>query len=216
MARARTQPVLWARRKLSRLPRAIRIALAIAILLPLLVLTNLAYHVIRKPSELLFFVGRRLDKEPSRRGGNTDRCSAPIPPARSRPNCWPRWRRSKVPAIRWPAPTGAGDRAFNPFAIYKPASSAVGLYQMLDAAAAEAARTVSEGTRSPIPVAGSSASISARSRAMPPNSRPCIWITMWRGFWLARRRRGKPAAEAGSRRIHPSLRRGSRLGLRAP
>src|SRR6202165_900229 len=30
------------------------------------------------------------------------------------------------------------------------------------------------------------------------------------------RRSGKPAAEAGSRRIHPSLRRRSRLGLRAP
>src|ERR1700721_775124 len=65
MARARTQSVLWARRKLSRLPRAIRLALAIALLLPLLSLTNPACHVIRKPTELFFFVGHRLDKEPS-------------------------------------------------------------------------------------------------------------------------------------------------------
>jgi hypothetical protein len=37
----------------------------IAILLPLLALTNLAYHVIRKPTELFFFIGHRLDKEPA-------------------------------------------------------------------------------------------------------------------------------------------------------
>jgi len=28
-------------------------------------LTNLVYHVIRKPTELFFFVGHRLDKEPA-------------------------------------------------------------------------------------------------------------------------------------------------------
>ena len=65
MAPARTQLILRARRNLARLPRAIRIAAVIAILFPLLALTNLAYHVIRKPTELFFFVGHRLDKEPA-------------------------------------------------------------------------------------------------------------------------------------------------------
>ena len=65
MAPARTQPILRARRNLARLPRGVRIAIAIAILLPLLALTNLVYHVIRKPTELFFFVGHRLDKEPA-------------------------------------------------------------------------------------------------------------------------------------------------------
>src|ERR1700735_484838 len=140
MARARTQPVLWARRKLSRLPRAIRIALAIAILLPLLALTNLAYHVIRKPTELFFFVGHRLDKEPPetwRQYGPLFRTyfTSAIPPQlvgalapgerSGNPVDRTYWR------WRW---------SFNPFAIYQPASSAVGLFQTLDATAAEAAR----------------------------------------------------------------------------
>jgi hypothetical protein len=47
------------------LDTTVRIAAVIAILLPLLALTNLVYHVIRKPTELFFFVGNRLDKEPA-------------------------------------------------------------------------------------------------------------------------------------------------------
>jgi Transglycosylase SLT domain len=140
MARARTQPVLWARRKLSRLPRAIRIALAIAILLPLLALTNLAYHVIRKPTELFFFVGHRLDKEPS----ETWRQYGPLFRAYSTSTITPELLAALAQVESSGNPV---DRtywrwrwSFNPFAIYQPASSAVGLFQMLDATAAEAAR----------------------------------------------------------------------------
>jgi Transglycosylase SLT domain len=140
MAPARTQLILRARRNLARLPRSIQIALAIAILLPLLALTNLVYHVIRKPTELFFFVGHRLDKEPA----ETWRQYGPLFRAYSTSTITPEllaalaqvessgnpvdhtyWR------WRW---------SFNPFAIYQPASSAVGLFQMLDATAAEAAR----------------------------------------------------------------------------
>jgi Transglycosylase SLT domain len=140
MALARTQPVLWARRNFARLPRAIRIALAIALLLPLLALTNLVYHVVRKPTELFFFVGHRLDKEPAetwRQYGAlfrtyststiTPELLAALAQIESSGNPVDRtyWR------WRW---------SFNPFAIYQPASSAVGLFQTLDATAAEAAR----------------------------------------------------------------------------
>jgi hypothetical protein len=55
----------WVRGQFARAPWAIRIAGIIAILLALLALTNLVYHVIRKPTELFFFVGHRLDKEPA-------------------------------------------------------------------------------------------------------------------------------------------------------
>jgi hypothetical protein len=140
MARARTQPILWARQNLGRLPRSLRIAIVIALLLPLLALTNLAYHVIRKPTELFFFVGHRLDKEPAetwRQYGALFRSysTATIAPellaalaqVESSGNPLDRtyWR------WRW---------SFNPFAIYQPASSAVGLFQMLDQTAAETAR----------------------------------------------------------------------------
>jgi hypothetical protein len=125
---------------LARLPRSIRIALTIAILLPLFALTNLVYHVVRKPTELFFFVGHRLDKEPAetwRQFGPlfrtyststiTPELLAALAQVESSGNPVDRtyWR------WRW---------SFNPFAIYQPASSAVGLFQMLDATAAEAAR----------------------------------------------------------------------------
>ena len=50
--------------KLAKAPLAVRIAGAAATLLATLALTNLVYHVVRKPTELFFLVGHRLDKEP--------------------------------------------------------------------------------------------------------------------------------------------------------
>ena len=59
------QSARWARRKLARAPRAVRIAGVVAILLAVVALTNLVYQVIHKPTELFVFVGHRLDKEPA-------------------------------------------------------------------------------------------------------------------------------------------------------
>jgi hypothetical protein len=130
----------WARRKLARAPRVVRIAGSVAILLAVLALANLVYQVIRKPTELFFFVGHRLDKEPPetwRQYGSlfrtyststiTPELLAALAQIESSGNPVDRtyWR------WRW---------SFNPFAIYQPASSAVGLTQMTDGAYAEAAR----------------------------------------------------------------------------
>src|ERR1700721_603962 len=52
------------RRALTAAPRAVRIVCLAALVLAAFSLTNLLYHVARKPSELLFFVGGALDKEP--------------------------------------------------------------------------------------------------------------------------------------------------------
>ncbi|WP_024510177.1 transglycosylase SLT domain-containing protein [Bradyrhizobium sp. ARR65] len=132
--------VRWARGKLGRTPRAIRIVGAAAVLLAVISLTNLVYHVVHKPTELFFFVGNALDKEPAETwrqygslfrtystGTITPELLAALAQVESTGNpvartYW-RWRLS-----------------LNPFAIYQPASSAVGLYQMTDAAYAEAAR----------------------------------------------------------------------------
>jgi hypothetical protein len=130
----------WVRGKFARAPRSVRIAGIVAILLPLLALTNLVYHVIRKPTELFVLVGNRLDKEPAETwrqygplfraystGTITPELLAALAQVESSGNPVARtyWR------WRW---------SFNPFAIYQPASSAVGLFQTLDATAAEAAR----------------------------------------------------------------------------
>jgi hypothetical protein len=118
----------------------VRIAGTVAILLPLLALTNLVYHVIHKPTELFAFIGHRLDKEPAETWARyaplfrtlststiTPELLAALAQVESSGNPVDRtyWR------WRW---------SFNPFAIYQPASSAVGLYQMIDGAYAEAAR----------------------------------------------------------------------------
>jgi len=110
----------------------VRIVGVVAILLAVVALMNLVYQVIRKPTELFVVVGNALDKEPAetwRQYGPLFRAYSTItikpellaalaqiessgnPVART---YW-RWRLS-----------------LNPFAIYQPASSAVGLYQITE------------------------------------------------------------------------------------
>jgi Transglycosylase SLT domain len=130
----------WARRKLAKAPLTIRLACSVTILLAVIALVNLVYHVIHKPTELFAFIGHRFDKEPAetwRQYGPlfrtystntiTPELLAALAQVESSGNPVDRtyWR------WRW---------SFNPLAIYKPASSAVGLYQMIDGAFAEAAR----------------------------------------------------------------------------
>ncbi|MGN6116920.1 MAG: lytic transglycosylase domain-containing protein [Nitrobacter sp.] len=130
----------WVRLKLAKAPRAVRIAGIGGIVLVTFVLTNFIYHVVHKPTELFFFVGHKLDKEPAETwrqygplfrkystGAITPELLAALAQVESSGNpldrtYW-RWRFS-----------------FNPFAIYQPASSAVGLFQMTDPAYAEVAR----------------------------------------------------------------------------
>jgi hypothetical protein len=130
----------WARRNLARAPRAIRIVGIIAILLPLLALTNLAYHVIRKPTELFFFVGNRPDKEPA----ETWRQYGPLFRAYSTSTITPELLAALAQVESSGNPVARTywrwRWSLNPFAVYQPASSAVGLFQMLDATSAEAAR----------------------------------------------------------------------------
>ena len=111
-----------------------------AIVLAVFSLMNLVYHVVRKPTELFVFVGHALDKEPAETwrsygplfrvyatGTITPELLAALAQIESSGNPVARtyWR--------W-------QPSFNPLALYQPASSAVGLYQMTDAAYAEAAR----------------------------------------------------------------------------
>jgi hypothetical protein len=118
----------------------VRIAGSVAMLLAVAALLNIGYHVIRKPTELFVLVGNSLDKDPAenwRQYGPLFRTysTATITPellaalaqveSSGNPMARTYWR------WRW---------SFNPLAIYRPASSAVGLYQMLDAAYADAAR----------------------------------------------------------------------------
>ena len=131
----------WVRRKFARAPRLVRIIGSVAILLAALALTNLVYHVIKKPTELLFFVGNALDKEPA----ETWRQYGPLFRAYSTSTITP----ELLGALAQVESTGnpvartywRWRLRLNPLAVYQPASSAVGLYQMTDGAYAEAARS---------------------------------------------------------------------------
>jgi hypothetical protein len=131
------QGARWASQQFARAPRAIQILASVVIVLAVFAPVNIVYQVIRKPTELFFFVGHRLDKEPAetwRQYGPlfrefststiTPELLAALAQIESSGNPLTRtyWR------WQW---------SFNPFAIYKPASSAVGLFQTIDAAYAE-------------------------------------------------------------------------------
>lgn len=134
------QGARWLRQKLIAAPTAVRIAVVVAAILALVPLANIVYQVVRKPTELFFFADTTLDKEPSEtwrqyaahfRTYSTDIVSPELLAALAQTEStgnpvartyW-RWR------LTW-----------NPLAVYKPASSAVGLYQMTDPAFAEASR----------------------------------------------------------------------------
>src|SRR5215510_3891208 len=68
------------------------------------------------------------------------RCFASIPPSPSHPSSSPHWRRPKEPGTPLASTYWRWRLTWNPFAIYQPASSSVGMYQMTDAAFAEARR----------------------------------------------------------------------------
>ncbi|MGA7072499.1 transglycosylase SLT domain-containing protein [Bradyrhizobium sp.] len=130
----------WARRKFARAPRAIRIASSVAIVFAVAALMNLVYHVNHKPTELFAFIGHRLDKEPA----ETWRQYGPLFRTYSTSTIAPELLAALAQVESSGNPV---DRtywrwrwSFNPLAIYQPASSAVGLFQMTDGAFGEAAR----------------------------------------------------------------------------
>jgi len=131
---------MWAGKTFSRAPSIVRVAGGVAVLLAAVALLNIVYQLIRKPTELFAVLGNTLDKDPAEtwaRYGPLFRTysTATITPellaalaqveSSGNPVARTYWR------WRW---------SFNPLAIWRPASSAVGLFQMTDPAFAEAAR----------------------------------------------------------------------------
>ena len=188
-----------------------------AMVLAALSATNLVYHVVRKPTELFFPVSRAFDKMPGetwRQYGAlfreysthaiTPELLAALAQVESDGNpvartYW-RWR------LTW-----------HPFAIYEPASSAVGMYQMTDAAFAEAQHhcirrhtVVEEGCWFN----------SLYTRIVPSDAIELTAVLLDRNVTaiLARKRdaRASPQQEQDLARRHPSLRHGARPRFRAP
>jgi hypothetical protein len=127
-------------RRLSAAPTAVRVVVIAAAVLVVFSATNLLYQVVRKPTEMFFPVSGVLNKAPA----ETWRQYAPLFRAYSTATITPELLAALAQV------EGAGNPVartywrwrltWHPFAIYQPASSAVGMYQMTDAAFAEARR----------------------------------------------------------------------------
>lgn len=133
----------WARlaqRRIADAPRWILIAGAVVVALFGVAAINLAYQVIRKPSELFFVVGRGFYKEPA----ETWRHYGPLFRTYATRSISP----ELLAAIAQTESTGNPVErtywrwrfSYNPFEIYQRASSAVGLFQTTDPNYAEVVR----------------------------------------------------------------------------
>jgi hypothetical protein len=130
----------WARCKLKAAPSSLRIAIIAASALAVFATVDLVYQVVRKPSEMLFPVSSSLNKMPA----ETWRHYGPLFREYSTAAITPELLAALAQI------EGAGNPmartywrwrlTWNPLAIYQPASSAVGTYQMTDAAFADARR----------------------------------------------------------------------------
>ena len=124
--------------KLNAAPLPVRIiAIAITVVV-LLTFINLGYHMVRKPTELFSLVGGELNKAPAetwRQYGPLFReySTAAVTPEVLAALAQVEGAGNPVARTYWRWPL-----SWNPLALYQPASSGVGMFQMTDAAFAEA------------------------------------------------------------------------------
>jgi hypothetical protein len=130
----------WPLAKLAVLPPAIRIPVAVAMVLAAVALANLLYQVARKPTEMLFPISGAFAKAPAQTWQQygplfREYSTATIAPELLAALAQMESTGNPVARTYW-----RWRLTWNPFAIYAPASSAVGLYQMTDPAFSEARR----------------------------------------------------------------------------
>jgi hypothetical protein len=127
-----------ARRALNAAPRSVQFLLLAVSALTVLAATNLVYHVVRKPTEMFFPLASALNKLPL----ETWAAYGPLFRAHSTATVTPELLAALAQV------EGAGNPvahtywrwrfSWNPLEVYRPASSAVGMYQMTDGTFAEA------------------------------------------------------------------------------
>ncbi|MFL5061399.1 MAG: transglycosylase SLT domain-containing protein, partial [Xanthobacteraceae bacterium] len=130
----------WPLEKLAAAPKTVRIVVAVTMVLVVVAVANLVYQVARKPTEMLFPVSGALSKVPAetwRQYGSLFRAysTGTITPELLAALAQMESAGNPVARTYW-----SWRLTLNPFAIYAPASSAVGMYQMTDAAFSEARR----------------------------------------------------------------------------
>ena len=128
------------RAKLARVPFKLRILGAAVAVVAVLAAANWVYQAVRKPSEVFFPLDGALAKTPARTWAEygslfREHSTAVMTPELLAALAQAEGAGNPVARTYW-----RWRLTSNPFGVYKPASSAVGLYQMTDAAYAEASR----------------------------------------------------------------------------
>ena len=127
-----------ARCKLNAVPPAVRTVAIAAVALGLFSVSNFVYHVVRKPTEMFFPVSGALNKMPV----ETWRQYAPLFNEYSTATITPELLAALAQVESAGNPVARTywrwRLTWHPFEIYQPASSAVGMYQLTDAAFADA------------------------------------------------------------------------------
>ena len=129
---------LSAWRQLNAAPRPLRIAVIAATVLVLCAATNLAYQVVRKPTEMFFPVAGALDKLPAATWAEYGPLFREYSTAIATPELLAALAQVEGAGNPLARTYWRWRLTWNPLAIYRPASSAVGMYQMTDAAFAAA------------------------------------------------------------------------------
>ena len=128
----------WVQCKLKALPTAVRVVLIFSAVLAVLFVTNLVYHVLHKPTEVFSPVSSGFNKTPI----ETWRAYAPLFREYSTASISPELLAALAQVESDGNPVAntywRWRLTWNPFAVYQPASSGAGMYQMTDAALAEA------------------------------------------------------------------------------
>ncbi len=129
---------LWMWRKLNALPNTVRIVVIAATILAVFSATNLVYQVLRKPTAVFAPVSSAFNKTPV----ETWRQYAPLFREYSTASISPELLAALAQVEAAGNPVASTywrwRLTWNPFAIYQPASSSIGMFQMTDAAFAEA------------------------------------------------------------------------------
>ena len=130
--------VQWLQSKLKALPRATRVVVVSVVLVAVFFATNLVYHVLHKPTEVFSPVSGGFNKTPI----ETWRAYAPLFREYSTASISPELLAALAQVESAGNPIAntywRWRLTWNPYAVYQPASSGAGMYQMTDAALAEA------------------------------------------------------------------------------
>ena len=211
-------------RAFRRAPAAVQVAIVLAVAVTLWAALNCAYQVIRKPSELFFPVSGTLDKTPS----ETWREYAPIFRRHSTSVMTPELLAALAQIEASGNPVARTywrwSWRLQPFELYRPASSAVGMYQITDGTFSEARRSLHPSTRRRRGWAVACLAILLVQQPLPAgDSESCRRADV--GVPRPKRRESPGAArnqirharaETEARDLDPSLRRRRRRCLRAP